>query len=130
MARIAGNTGTLTLDGVRLGLTNITWTPTRDTPDATGMDSGGYKQTVDGNAGATFSATAHWDTAAGGQVPSVQTGGLVAFVLDIDTPMTRRYSGTPPVSGCRITSGPVTVDVNGTITYGIEAVVEGKWTEA
>ena len=128
MARIAGNTGMLTLAGVRLGLTNIVWTPTRDTPDATGMDSEGYKGTVAGNAGATFSATAHVDDAAGGLPVSVQTGddGLaVAFTLDVDGVPTQRYRGF-----CRVTGGPVTVDVNGTVTYGIEAVVEGKWTEA
>jgi len=125
MARRAGNTGTVTLDGVRLGLTNITWTPTRDTPDATGMDSGGAKETVDGNIGATFSATAHMDNAAGGLPVSVQTGGAVAFVLDVDGVPTQRYQGK-----CRVTGGPVTVDVNGTVTYGIEAVVEGAWTEA
>ena len=125
MARIAGNTGTLTLDGVRLGMTNITWTPTRDTPDATGMDSGGAKQTVDGNVGANFSLSGHVDTAAGGLPLSVQTGGAVAFILDIDGVPSRRYSGS-----CRLTSCPVTVDVNGTVTYGIEAIVEGVWIEA
>lgn len=125
MARIAGNTGVLTLAGVvRLGATNIVWNGARDLPDATGMDSGGYKQAVDGNLGATFSLTAHVDTVAGGVPYSVQTGGAVAFLLDIDGAPTRRYSGT-----CRISTTPVTVDVNGDVTYGIEATVEGAWIE-
>lgn len=125
MARIAGNTGTLNLPGgVRLGATNITWTSTRDTPDATGMDSGGARQYVDGNISATFSLTAHADTNALGLPATVQTGGAVAFTLQIDAVPSRSYTGT-----CRITSCTATVDVDGTVTYGIEATVEGAWVE-
>jgi len=129
MARISGLTGSLTLGAnLRLGATNIVWTPMRDTPDATGMDSGGAKESVDGNVSATFSLTAHADTVAAGIPPSVQAGGLINFVLDIDGAVTRRYS-TGAGGGCRMTSCPVTVDVNGTVTYGVEAVVNGVWTE-
>jgi len=125
MARIAGNTGSLNIGGVRLGMTNITWTPTRDVPDATGMDSGGAKQSVDGNIGASFSGTAHADTVALGLPVSVQTGGDVAFTLQIDAVPTFSATGD-----CRITSAPITIDVNGTVTYSIEATVDGPWVEA
>ena len=125
MARRPGNEGVLTLGGVvRLGVTNLNWNATRDLPDATGMDSGGYKQATDGNRGATFSCTAWGDTAAGGLPATVQTGGAIAFVLDTDTGPLRRYTGT-----CRISSAPATVDVNGNVGYSVEATVEGPWVE-
>ncbi len=125
MARKSGLNGSLTLGVVKLGATNITWTPTRNTPDATGMDSGGAIQTVDGNIGATFSMTAHMDDAAGGLPMSVRTGGITAFTIDVDGGPTQRYTGN-----CRLTSCPVTVEQAGTVTYSVEAIVEGDWTEA
>ena len=126
MARIAGLTGALTLAGVpRLGVTNLNWNATRDLPDATGMDSGGYKQATDGNRGATFSLTAWVDTAAGGLPATVQTGGAIAFALTSDVGPSRSYTGT-----CRIAAAPMTVDVNGNVGYSVEATVEGPWVEA
>lgn len=127
MARKSGISGSLTVGGVnRLGITNLKWTPVRETPDATGMDSGGAKQSVDGLIGASFSCDAHVDDVGAGGLPaSVQTGGAVAFQLDLDAGPVRRYTGN-----CRMTSTPAGADVNGTVTYNIEALVEGAWVEA
>jgi len=125
MARLSGLTGSLTLGGaVRLGVTNLNWNPTRDLPDATGMDSGGYKQATDGNRGATFNCVAWVDTLAGGLPATVQTGGAIAYVLQSDAAPARRYAGT-----CRISAAPMTVDVNGNVGYSIDATVEGAWVE-
>ena len=124
MARVSGISGALTLGGVaRLGATNIKWNENRDTPDATGMDSGGAKQSVDGLYGATFTLDAHVDDfGAGGLPATVVTGGAITFQLDLDAGPVRRYTGD-----CRITAAPSETDVNGTVTYNIEALVEGTW---
>lgn len=126
MARKSGISGSLSVGGVpRLGVTNIKWTATRDTPDATGMDSGGAKQSVDGLIGANFTCDAHVDDVGAGGLPAtVQTGGAVAFQLDLDAGPVRRYAGS-----CRITSTPSGTDVTGTVTYNLEALVEGAWVE-
>jgi len=126
MARISGKSGILVLGAnTRLGATNIAWNPIRDLPEASGMDSAGTKQYVDGMIGATFSLTAHADTVAAGIPPSVQTGGAIAFRIDIDGVPTRRYSGT-----CRMSACGVTIDMAGTVDYAVEATVEGAWIEA
>jgi len=126
MARKSGISGSLSVGGVnRLGVTNIKWNATRDLPDATGMDSAGAKQAVDGLIGANFSCDAHVDDGGAGGFPAtVQTGGAVAFQLDLDVGPVRRYSGN-----CRISATPSATDVNGTVTYNIEALVEGAWVE-
>ena len=125
MPRIAGNSGTLVLAGVtKLGITNIKWNPTRELPDATGMDSGGYKENVDGNAGATFTGDAHWDTAAGGDAPSILVGGSIAFELTTDAVPARTYSGN-----CRLSAVPVDISFDGTVDYTVEGTVQGLWAE-
>ena len=106
MARQAGWSGVLTMAGVgRLGLTNLAVNPTRETPDATGMDSGGYGQSVDGIRRLTFTASYHADSAGPGGIPlSVQLAGTRAFILD--------------------------TDAGGVVDGTLEAVAEGAWVEA
>jgi len=126
MARISGNTGTLTLATVaRLGLTSISFIPNRALAPATGMDSGGYEEDVDSNASATLSAEAHWDTRAGGSPPSIQTAGLCAFIFKTDATAAKTISGN-----LRLTSCPIKSVVDGTVTWSIEGKVQGAWTEA
>ena len=80
---------------------------------------------MDGLIGASFTATAHVDDAAGGLPVTVQTGGAIAFILDLDAGPVRRYTGS-----CRISAAPSGVDINGTVTYGVSGTVEGTWIEA
>ena len=128
MARKPGYRGVLVLDGVtRLGVTNFNFNATRDNPDATGMDSGGARQRVSGLYTATFSCDAHVDDGGVGGLPKDvrDSDDPINFEVQLDNGPVYQYTGT-----CRLSATEAGVDLEGTVTYRIEAEVEGDWTES
>lgn len=122
MARVCGHSGAVTLGNTIGGVTEWTFSPVINTPDATGMDSGQYGEHVEGLKRATISVTGFW--VSGDPPPSIKTGGKISFQLDGDGTPTYRVAGS-----AYINSAPVTTNVDDTSAFTIEATVTGSWTE-
>lgn len=129
MAALSGKEGTVSTAGdVHLHITRWNFSETCDAVDVTGMSDGGYRTFVDGLLGATLSADAKWETAPGGAQtgvpPDIETGGVLAFILETDAVPARTISGN-----CLITSASIDLTVEGDVSYSFEATVVGQWTE-
>ena len=132
MARISGKDGffktsfTAGTPAEVLGITQWTLNVTADTPDSTGMDGDGWRDSVDGLKGWTVSASGHFDsteTQLVGTPPELFAGQVLSWVGITDAGYGFTWSGTVVVSASNIE-----VSMEGTVDFTIEATGKGELT--
>jgi hypothetical protein len=89
------------------------------------MSDSPHTRVLPGLQGATLSFDAHFDdTGATGRPPDITTDAVMAWQLETDSVPARTFSGN-----CVVSQYNYDVDVNGSVTYSVEATVDDDVTE-
>ena len=133
MAQLAGYEGTVDWDSISTlkGVTRWELTIEDETPDATGMDSGGWREHVSGlrNWSATVEIVydkddvAHFESAVDAEAEDIVAGASADLTLDTDAAPSLSYSGTATLK--RIAP---TVEVDGVVKFSLEFIGDGELT--
>ena len=126
MAAYSGKTGTVTTAGnAILKVTRWSMNRTCDAIEVTGMTDSPHRRFVTGLQGATVSYDAVYDdTGVTGRPPDITTDAVVAWQLETDSGPARTFSGNAVVTGYTYD-----VDLEGNISYSVEATVDDDVTE-